>query len=136
MDYNEPIPKLVERLVKEHRELESKLDRATQLAKANNLKEAETVLNPLSSQILKHAVEEEARIIRVIADNAKPELERNAEVMRYHRRVEEFLKDKLPRLSEFPPSTERTEILQFASELKKHFKEEEEISFPLAQKLR
>jgi hypothetical protein len=96
---------------------------------------SESVLNSLSQQILRHAVEEEARIIQIIADKANPELERNTKGMRHHRRIEEFLQDKLPRLSELPPNTAKREIEDFAGELKKHHKEEEEISFPLALKV-
>jgi hypothetical protein len=87
IDHSEPIPKLVERLQREHRELAPKLDRVMELADAGNLKVAESILNSTSQQILRHAVEEEARIIQVIADNAKPELERNAELMRHHKRI-------------------------------------------------
>jgi hypothetical protein len=135
IDHSEPIPKLVERLEKEHRELAPKLDHAVELADERNLKVAESILNSMSQQILRHAVEEEARIIQVIADNAKPELERNAEVMRHHRRIEEFLEEKLPHLSELRPNVAKREIEDFATELKKHHKEEEEISFPLALKI-
>jgi len=135
IDHSEPIPKLVERLEREHRELAPKLDRVVELADEGNLKVAESILNSISQQILRHAVEEEARIIQVIADNAIPELERNAEVMRHHRRIEEFLEDKLPHLSELPPTTAKREIRDFATELKNHHKEEEEISFPLDLKI-
>jgi hypothetical protein len=135
VDHSEPIPKLVERLEREHREFALKLDHVVELAESGNLQVSESILLSMSQQILRHAVEEEARIIQAIADNAKPELERNAEVMRYHRRVEEFLQDKLPHLSELPPSTAKKEIKDFAVELKKHHKEEEEISFPLALKI-
>ncbi len=59
-------------------------------------------------------------------------LERSAEVTQYHRRVDEFLKEKLPHLSELPPSRAKQEIKDFVLELKKHHKEEEEITFPIA----
>jgi len=134
VDHNEPIPKLIERLEREHRELAPKLDHIAELADSGNLKVAESMLLSLSQEILRHAVEEEARIIQVIADNAKPELERSAEVMRHHRRIEEFLQEKLPHISELPPSREKQEIKDFVVELKKHHKEEEEISFPVALK--
>lgn len=135
VDHNEPIPKLIERLEREHRELAPKLDHVMELADAGNLKVAESILLSISQQILRHAVEEEARIIQVIADNAKPELEKNAEVMRQHRRIEEFLNEKLPHITELPPSRARQEIKDFATELKQHHKEEEDISFPLALKI-
>ena len=133
--HSEPIPKLVERLEREHRELAPKLDHVVVLAEEGNLKVAESILNSISQQILRHAVEEEARIIQVIADNANPELERNAEVMRHHRRIEEFLNEKLPHLSELPPRRAKEEIKDFVLELKKHHKEEEEISFPTALRI-
>jgi iron-sulfur cluster repair protein YtfE (RIC family) len=135
VDHNEPIPKVIDRLLREHRELSPKLDRAVELVDSGNLKVAASILQSISQQILRHAVEEEARIIQVIAENAKPELERNAEVMRYHRRIEEFLQDKLPHLSELAPSRAKEEVRDFALELKNHQKEEEEISFPLALKI-
>lgn len=135
IDHDEPIPELVERLEREHHELAPKLARVVELADSGNLQVARSMLLSLSQQILRHAVEEEARIIQVIADNAKPELERNAEVMRHHRRIEEFIQEKLPHLSELPPSIAKQEIKDFAVELKKHHKEEEEISFPLVLKI-
>jgi hypothetical protein len=135
IDHNEPIIDLVNRLEREHRELAPKLDHVIELADSGNLQVAESILQSLTQQILRHAVEEEARIIEVIADRAKPELERNAEVMRHHRRIEEFINEKLPHLAELPPSSAKKEIRDFAVELKKHHKEEEEISFPLALKI-
>ena len=68
----------------------------------------------------------------MIADKSKSDLERSAEVMRHHRRIEEFIQEKLPRLSELPPSREKQEIKDFVLELRKHHKEEEEIPFPVA----
>lgn len=132
IDHNEPIPKLIERLEREHRELIPKLDRVLELSESGNLRVAESTLLSISQEILRHAVEEEARIIQVIADKAKGNLERSAEVMRHHRRIEEFLQEKLPHLSELPPGRARQEIKDFVLELRKHHKEEEEISFPVA----
>jgi len=132
IDHNEPIPKLIERLEREHRELDPKLDHILELSESGNLRVAESTLISISQEILRHAVEEEARIIQVIADKSKSDLERSAEVMRHHRRIEEFLQEKLPHLSELPPSKAKQEIKDFVLELKKHHKEEEEISFPVA----
>ena len=132
VDHSEPIPKLIERLEREHRELDLKLDHVLELSESGNLRVAESTLLSISQEILRHAVEEEARIIQVIADKSKSDLERSAEVMRHHRRIEEFLREKLPHLSELPPSRAKLEIKDFALELRKHHKEEEEISFPVA----
>jgi hypothetical protein len=95
IDHDEPIPKLIERLKREHRELEPKLDHILELSESGKLLFAESTLLSISQEILRHAVEEEARIIQVIADNAKGDLERSTEVMRHHRRIEEFLQDFL-----------------------------------------
>ena len=135
IDHNEPIPKLIERLEREHRELDPKLDHVLELSESGSLRVAESVLLSISQEILRHAVEEEARIIQVIADKSKSDLERSAEVMQHHRRIEEFLQKKLPHLSELPPSRAKLEIKDFVFELRKHHKEEEEISFPLALRL-
>jgi 5-methylcytosine-specific restriction endonuclease McrBC GTP-binding regulatory subunit McrB len=135
IDHNEPIPKLIERLKEEHREMYPKLDHVIELADSGDLKVAESILDSLSQQILRHSVEEEARIMQVIADKAQPEVEKNAEIMRHHRRIEEFIKDKLPYLKDFSQGRARQEIKDFATELKKHHQEEEEISFPLALKM-
>src|SRR5487761_699634 len=102
IDHDEIIPKLIERLEKEHKELNPKLEHIVELAQSGNLKVAESMLESIREQILRHAVEEEARIIKVIADKAEPELETSAEIMRHHRRVSEFFEDKLPHLSELP----------------------------------
>jgi hypothetical protein len=135
IDHNEPIPKLIERLEREHRELDSKLDHVLELSESGNLRVAESTLLSISQEILRHSVEEEARIIQVIADNSKADLERSAEIMRHHRRIEEFLQGKLPHLSEMPPSRAKQEIKDFVLELKKHHNEEEEISFPIALRI-
>jgi DNA primase len=132
IDHSEPIPELVERLKREHRELRPKLDRVLELSESGNLRVAESILQSISQEVLRHAVEEEARIIQVIADESKSDLERSAEVMRHHRRIEEFFQDKLPHLSELPPSRAKQEVKDFVLELRKHHKEEEEISFPIA----
>lgn len=135
IDHNEPIAKLVERLKREHREFRPKLDHVLELSEGGNLRVAESILQSISQEILRHAVEEEARIIQVIADESKSDLERSAEVMRHHRRIEEFLQEKVPHLSELPPSKAKQEIKDFVLELRKHHKEEEEISFPIALRI-
>lgn len=86
IDHSEPIPALVARLENEHKELSSELDHVIRVAGSGDLKVAESILLSLSQQFLRHAVEEEARIIRVIAEKAHTELERNSEVMRHQSR--------------------------------------------------
>jgi len=71
IDHDEQIPKLIERLEREHRELDPKLDHILELSESGNLQVAESILLSISQVILRHSVEEEARIIQVIADNSK-----------------------------------------------------------------
>ena len=134
VDHNEPIPKVVERLEREHRELAPELERVENLAESGSLSVAQSILQSLSQRILRHAVEEEAVIIRVIAEKAPNELETSTEIMRYHRRITEFFNDKLPHLLEMPTSRAKQEIKDFVMELRKHHKEEEKVAFPAALK--
>ena len=134
LDYNEPIAKVVERLTEEHKELHSKLERILWEEKSGNLPVAISLLNLIKPQILRHAVEEEALIARVIVAEHENESRESIEIFQQHRRIEEFLQDKLPRLSELPRKQKSNEIEEFASELEKHHREEEAVAFPLALK--
>ena len=89
------------------------------------------MLVDLGKLILRHAVEEEARIMRVIMEKAKDQSEQSIKVMQEHREIIEFL-DK--RISQIERSQVGEEIKRFVDNLTKHFSEEEEIVFPLAIK--
>jgi SMC interacting uncharacterized protein involved in chromosome segregation len=134
LDYDEPIPKVVERLKQEHKELESKLSQIQQAVKDGKPKVAMSLLNSISSQLLRHAVEEEARLMRVIMWEFKKESEQSISVMRYHREISDFLKHKLQKLSQLPDAVALREVQIFINDVRKHHAEEEKVAFPLALK--
>jgi hemerythrin-like domain-containing protein len=134
LDYNEPLPKVLERLKNEHRELVPKLQRIEQLAKSGDMKVVVTELKVVKPLILRHAVEEEARLMRPIMWEVKDKSEDSIIILRYHRELVDFLDHRLPRLTSLPDNVARREVGIFVKELRKHHQEEEKTLFPLALK--
>ncbi len=134
LDYNEPLPKVVERLKSEHRELVPKLRRIEQLAESGDMKVVITELKVIKPLILRHAVEEEARLMRPIMWEYKDKADDSIIVLRYHRELVDFLEHKLPNLTSLPEHVARREVGIFVKELRKHHQEEEKTLFPLALK--
>jgi hemerythrin-like domain-containing protein len=99
----------------------------------------------MSESITHHAVEEEARLLRVIMHKAKDESSESIKIMQEHNWVINFFKNNLteienrrrknldqsssPKYNEDPKS-----INEFISNLREHFLEEEQIVFPLVLK--
>ena len=75
MDYNinfdEPIPQMIQRLKKEHVDFESAFKRTEKCIDENEIKEAIKIIHDTSKSIIKHAIEEEARVMRVIMQKSK-----------------------------------------------------------------
>jgi len=134
LDYNEPLPKVVDRLKSEHRELVPKLRRIEQLAESGDMKVVITELKVIKPLILRHAVEEEARLMRPIMWEYKNKAENSIIVLRYHRELVDFFEHKLPNLASLPEQVARREVGIFVKELRKHHQEEEKTLFPLALK--
>jgi hypothetical protein len=134
LNYNEPLPKVVERLKDEHRELVPKLRRIEQLAESGDMKVVVTELKIIKPLILRHAVEEEARLMRPIMWEFKDKAEDSIIVLRYHRELVDFLEHKLDSLATLPEQVARREVGIFVKELRKHHQEEEKTLFPLALK--
>jgi hemerythrin superfamily protein len=134
LDYNEPVPKVLERLKAEHRELVPKLRRIEKLAESGDMKVVITELKVIKPLILRHAVEEEARLMRPIMWEYKEKAEDSIIVLRYHRELVDFLEHKLPNLATLPEQVARREVGIFVKELRKHHLEEEKTVFPLALK--
>jgi len=86
------------------------------------------------SSILRHAVEEEARIMRVIMQKAKDQSEHSIKVMQEHRQITEFLDKTISQLKNLSQEESAKKIKKFVEDSIKHFSEEEEIVFPLALK--
>lgn len=134
LDYNEPLPKVLGRLKNEHRELGQTLLRIEQLAKSGDLKVVITELTVIKPLILRHAVEEEARLMRPIMWEFKDKSEESIIILRYHREIVDFLERRLPNLARLPEQVARREVGIFVKELRKHHQEEEKTLFPLALK--
>jgi hemerythrin len=133
VDLNEPIPKMIERLKREHRNFESNLVQIEEKSRTNS-KQAIERLSDLGKSILRHAVEEEARIMRVIMQKAKDQSEQSIKVMQVHGQIIEFLDKTISQLQNFPQEESAKKIKKFVEDSIKHFSEEEEIVFPLALK--
>ncbi|MGI0092114.1 MAG: hemerythrin domain-containing protein [Nitrososphaerales archaeon] len=131
IDFSEPIPKMVERLIIEHRELAPKLDEIERAAEENP-PDGIDLLEGVATKILRHAVEEEARVMRVIMKDAKAESSESVRIMQEHRWISEFLERRLKTLPNVTRTEARSEIKKFVTDLGQHFREEEEIVFPLA----
>jgi hypothetical protein len=83
LEYNsEAIPKMVERLRAEHRDFRLELIQIEEASKFSSHKAIE-ILKEIGKSILRHEAEEEARIIRIIMENAK-ESEQSVKVMQEH----------------------------------------------------
>lgn len=147
INFNELIPDMIERLKREHRSFESKLDEADNSININNdIADAAKTIRSMDKSIIHHAVEEEARLMRVIMHNAKDDSSESIRIMQEHNYVLDFFKNKLILIEQDakPPSSEpkegqqfeqaKNDLNEFISNLKSHFIEEELVVFPLALK--
>jgi hemerythrin len=124
---------MIERLKHEHRDFESRLLQIEESSRTNS-KHAIEMLEDLGKSILRHAIEEEARIIRVIMQKAKDHSEQSIKVMQEHKQIIEFLDKTISQLKTFSQEESAKKIKKFVEDSIKHFSEEEEIVFPLALK--
>jgi NADH dehydrogenase/NADH:ubiquinone oxidoreductase subunit G len=149
INFDEPIPQMIERLKQEHIDFESTLKIIAKYIDENKIKEALLTLHNVSESIIKHAVEEEARLMRVIMQKAKDESTDSIKIMQEHNWVVDFLKHKLQNTDneihqQYPQQQQqqqqqlqekvKKEINEFIANLRNHFSEEEQIVFPLALK--
>ncbi|HXT84214.1 MAG TPA: hemerythrin domain-containing protein [Verrucomicrobiae bacterium] len=146
INFNEPIPQMIERLKQEHVDFESAFKRVEKCNNENAIKDAIKVIRDISESIIKHAVEEEARLMRVIMHDAKEESADSIKIMQEHNWVVDFLKHKLQniegeidqhnsqQLQLHLQEKVKGEINEFIANLGNHFSEEEQIVFPLALK--
>ncbi|MEM0117708.1 MAG: hemerythrin domain-containing protein [Conexivisphaerales archaeon] len=132
LDYDEPIPKVVERLRLEHKNFAEHLSSIYKMSKEAGLKDIMNELDKMKQNVLRHEVEEEARLMRVIMWELSSRAEKSISIMRQHRNIAYFLKYTAPRLLELPESVARREVRIFVNDMRKHHAEEEKIVFPLA----
>ena len=121
---------MIERLKHEHRDFESRLLQIEESSRTNS-KQAIEMLEDLGKSILRHAIEEEARIMRVIMQKAKDHSEQSIRVMQEHKQIIEFLDKTISQLKTFSQEESAKKIKKFVKDSIKHFSEEEEIVFPL-----
>src|SRR5690606_12271382 len=145
INFDESIPDMIGRLKQEHVQFRITLDKITNYNDENNINKAIETIHEMSQPIIKHAVEEEARIMRVNMHNAKEESADSIKIMQEHNWVVHFLKQKIPTIKENITKQQngqdiqfqqkaQNEINDFVTNLKNHFEEEEQIVFPLALK--
>jgi hemerythrin-like domain-containing protein len=141
INFNEPIPQMIERLKQEHENFEISFEKIEKFVDDNEIKQAIETMHGMSESIIRHAVEEEARIMRVIMQKAKEESSSSIKIMQEHNWVVDFLKHKLQNneneVHHHHHQQQQQEIKQineFISNLRNHFLEEEQIVFPLALK--
>jgi iron-sulfur cluster repair protein YtfE (RIC family) len=145
INFDESIPDMIERLKQEHVQFKISLNKITKYNDENYISEAIVTINEIKESIIKHAVEEEARLMRVIMHNAKEESTDSIKRMQEHNWVVDFLKHRVPSIENniYPQQNKQdkpsrheaqNEIDEFVTNLKNHFEEEEQIVFPLALK--
>jgi hypothetical protein len=138
IEFDEPIPDMIKRLKSEHKKFESDLIRVKTSIEDNNITLASEIIQSIGEEIIHHAVEEEARLMRVIMHKAKEESAESVMIMQEHNWVMNFLKNKIIMIKKVPASSNaieheqaKNDLNEFVSNLRNHFKEEEEIVFPL-----
>lgn len=134
LNYDEPIPTVVDRLKREHESIDSTLRRIQELSREGSLQDTIRLLIRIKRRLLRHAVEEEARLMQVIMSEVEQESDQSIGIMRFHRNLTDFMNHTLPDLKDLPEATARREVRVFVAELLKHHSEEEELTFPLALK--
>jgi hypothetical protein len=138
INFDEPIPEMIERLKSEHKKFESSLMKVRTSMEDNNITLASEIIQSISDEIIHHAVEEEARLMRIIMHKAKEESAESVKIMQEHNWVMNFLKNKIVMIKKVHASSNadeheqaKNDLNEFVSNLRNHFKEEEEIVFPL-----
>ena len=142
INFNESIPEMINRLKQEHVEFGLTLDIITKYNDEYNINKAIETIHDISESIIKHAVEEEARIMRIIMHNAKEESTDSIKIIQEHNWVVDFLKHTIPNMeNHIYQQNEHDQkylkvvqngIKEFVVNLRNHFSEEEQIVFPLA----
>ena len=150
IDFDEPIPQLIERLKSEHRSFESKIVEIQGSINDNNIAHATKIIRSMIDKVTHHAVEEEARLMRVIMQKAKNESPESIRIMQEHNWVMNFFKSELRAIEnrqnfkidsqtqgdDYVDKNEQSkkELNEFVMNLRSHFSDEEQIVFPLALK--
>jgi hypothetical protein len=95
INFDEPIPQMADRLKKENVNLNLSFEKIEKFVNENEIKQTLKSIHDISESIIRHAVEDEARIMRVIMQKAKEESAESIKIMQEHNWVVDFLKQKL-----------------------------------------
>jgi len=133
---------MIDRLLQEHDNFKVSFEKIEKFVNENEIKQAITTINDMSEAIIRHAVEEEARLLRVIMHKVKDESSESIKIMQEHNWVVDFLKHKLINIEnevyhhqqQQQGQEIKRQIREFITNLRNHFSEEEQIVFPLALK--
>ena len=98
IDFSEPIPQMIERLKSEHLSFKSKIAEVQGSINDNDIAHAAAIIRSMTDNVTRHAVEEEARLMRVIMQKAKDESHESIRIMQEHNWVVDFFKNKLEQL--------------------------------------
>lgn len=121
---------MIKRLELEHRNFESKLAEVETNVDINNIILALEIIRSISDKIIRHAIEEEARLMRVIMHKAKDESTESVKIMQEHNWVIIIMKTCTSSNSDEHEQA-KNDLNELINNLRNHFKEEEEIVFPL-----
>jgi hypothetical protein len=143
---------MIIRLKKEHRDFELNLENIQKCIDKSEIKDAVEIIRNMRDLIIKHAVEEEARLMRVIMQKAKDDSPESIRIMQEHNWVMDFFKNKLGAIENrintkidsqkqedydhYVDKIEQSkkELNEFIANLRNHFSEEEQTVFPLVLK--
>jgi hypothetical protein len=95
INFNEQIQQMIERLKSEHHSFGSKIVEVQDSINNNDIVHATETIRSMIDKVTHHAVEEEARLMRVIMQNAKDESPESVRIMQEHNWVMNFFKNKL-----------------------------------------
>jgi hypothetical protein len=95
INFDELIPEMIKRLKSEHRKFESDFVKVKTSIEDNNVILASEIIQSISDEIIHHAVEEEARLMRVIMHKAKEESAESIKIIQEHNWVMNFLKNRI-----------------------------------------
>ena len=145
INFDEPITEMIKRLKSEHRHFEIKLQEVEYAVNNyKNISNGTKIIRSMSESIIHHAVEEEARLLRVIMHKAKDESSESIKIMQEHNWVITFLKNTLTEIenkknldlqssSSLKYDKDIKSIDEFISNLREHFLEDKNV-FPLVLK--
>jgi hypothetical protein len=95
INFNEPIPQMIERLKTEHRSFESKITEVQDSINNDDILHAAAIIRSMTDNVTHHAVEEESRLMQVIMQKTKDESAESIRIMQEHNWLLIFLKTNL-----------------------------------------